>query len=216
MTVGRKVARWTAPVIVCNLLLSACAASLSEGVSTEGAEDDPTWMAAITPEDRERLERLPEAWSIALEQARAAGYADDVAALGALADPDAALSDPAPPAGRYRCRTIKMGAQGSTLAFVAYGWFECEIPFSEGGLRLVKRTGSQRQSGALYSDSEERLVFLGSLALGSSESAAPPYGDDRERNVVGLLERIGPDRWRLVQPWPRYESVLDMLELVPM
>ena len=38
---------------------------------------------------------------------------------------------------------------------------------------------------------------------------------DRGRDLVGVLERIGERRWRLVTPWPAAESNLDLLELVP-
>jgi hypothetical protein len=31
----------------------------------------------------------------------------------------------------------------------------------------------------------------------------------------GVVERVGPARWRLVLPWPRWESNLDVMELVP-
>lgn len=175
----------------------------------------PAWFTAMAPEDRDRMEGLPEAWSTALDQARAAGFAEEIAALGALTDPDAALPDPAPPPGDYRCRTVKIGSDIGILAFVAYGWFDCEVA-SVGGLqRLDKLTGSQRQHGVLYEDSDRRLVFVGTLALGSNETAPPAYRAGSERNVVGALERIGEGRWRLVQPWPHFESNLDLLELVP-
>lgn len=62
---------------------------------------------------------------------------------------------------------------------------------------------------------DRRLVFLGALALGSEETTAPAYGADRERDVVGVMERVAPERWRLVQPWPRFETNLDLLEIVP-
>jgi hypothetical protein len=41
------------------------------------------------------------------------------------------------------------------------------------------------------------------------------YGADPERDVAGFIERIGPERWRLVMPWPHFESRLDVMELVP-
>ena len=37
----------------------------------------------------------------------------------------------------------------------------------------------------------------------------------RDRDLIAVLERIGPQRWRLVLPWPQYESNLDLIELVP-
>ena len=33
--------------------------------------------------------------------------------------------------------------------------------------------------------------------------------------MAGLVERIGDNRWRLVFPYPHFESTLDVLELVP-
>jgi hypothetical protein len=41
------------------------------------------------------------------------------------------------------------------------------------------------------------------------------YGRDVNRDMAGLIERIGPQRWRVVLPYPRFESVLDVVELVP-
>jgi hypothetical protein len=33
--------------------------------------------------------------------------------------------------------------------------------------------------------------------------------------MAGLVERIGARRWRLVLPYPRFESTLDVIEIVP-
>lgn len=204
-----------AGILASLLLLTACAATPNP--ATRPAEAPPAeWRLVILPEDQDRLQRLPEAWTTALAQARDEGYGSEIEALGALADPDAALPDPAPPPGRYRCRTIKIGSPGSLLAFVAYSWFECEVSRSDGALRLDKLTGSQRQHGVLYPDSDRRLVFLGTLALGSDETRAPAYGAMHDRNVVGVMQRFASGRWRLVQPWPHFESVLDLLELEPL
>lgn len=41
------------------------------------------------------------------------------------------------------------------------------------------------------------------------------YGRDRERNLAGLVERIGERRWRILFPYPHFESTLDVIELVP-
>ena len=41
------------------------------------------------------------------------------------------------------------------------------------------------------------------------------YGSDRMRDMAGLVERIGDNRWRLVLPAPAYESLVDVIELVP-
>jgi hypothetical protein len=57
-------------------------------------------------------------------------------------------------------------------------------------------------------------VLLGSLVLGDEERAMQ-YGQDEMRDVAGFVERIGPNRWRLVMPEPHFESRLDVMELVP-
>jgi hypothetical protein len=58
------------------------------------------------------------------------------------------------------------------------------------------------------------MVFLGTLQLGD-EPGVLKYGHDRERDMAGLLERIGDRRWRLVFPYPAFESTIDVLELIP-
>ena len=63
-------------------------------------------------------------------------------------------------------------------------------------------------------DDPNRLIFLGSLALGD-EHQPLAYGDDPKRNMAGVLERIAPFNWRLVIPWPQSTSKLDVFELTP-
>jgi hypothetical protein len=49
----------------------------------------------------------------------------------------------------------------------------------------------------------------------ADESRALQYGRDTERDVAGYVESIGPNRWRLIMPRPHFESVMDVMELVP-
>jgi hypothetical protein len=185
----------------------------SEGSGGGGILRD--WRGVITSRDRDRLNRIDSAWRTALQQARRSEGSGDLASVGDLIDPDAALDNPSPPPGRYRCRTVKLGHQGSSgLGYVVYGWFECEIERTPNGLRLVKTTGSQRPSGLLFPEDGEGMVFLGSMALGD-EPRANSYGNNDERDFAARLERIGRARWRLVIPWPQNESALDLIELVP-
>jgi len=173
------------------------------------------WRAFVTSEDRDRLMRSRNAWEQALAQARAAGHGKALTGLKALADPDAALDGPEPPPGRYKCRTIKIGAKQAGLPdYTAYGWFDCGILREDDHLLFVKGSGSQRPSGRLYFDTTRRMVFLGTMVLGD-EKKAIAYGADADRNMVGALERIGERRWRLVLPWPNWESNLDLMELEP-
>jgi hypothetical protein len=82
-----------------------------------------------------------------------------------------------------------------------------------GDLVLTRQTGSQRSRGLLYPDTDRRLVFIGTQAWGD-ETAWPAYGERRERDQIGVFERVGPERWRLVIPWPKQEAKLEILELL--
>ena len=52
------------------------------------------------------------------------------------------------------------------------------------------------------------------MVLGD-ETIAYKYGRDPERDLAGWIERIGERRWRMILPYPHYESTLDVIELVP-
>jgi hypothetical protein len=177
--------------------------------------DEQAWRPVATSDDRSRIREWRTAFTRGLAAAREAGHADDIIKEGALLQPDAALLDPVPPPGDYRCRVTKLGAQGSGLLdYVAYPAFNCRITADAEGLAFAKLDGSQRPIGRLYPESERRTVFLGSLQLGD-ERGVHPYGRDRDRDMAGLLERIGERRWRIVFPTPRFESLVDVMELVP-
>jgi hypothetical protein len=91
----------------------------------------------------------------------------------------------------------------------------CYVEVENDLLTIVKQTGSQRPAGRLWEDDNpDRLIFLGSLALGDEDQPLA-YGDNPKRNMAGVLERIGPFRWRLVIPWPQGPSKLDVFELTP-
>ncbi len=123
---------------------------------------------------------------------------------------------PAPTPGSYNCRLIKLGkASAKGPAFERFKPFFCYVEVEENLLTIVKQTGSQRPAGRLWEDdAATRLIFLGSLALGNEEQPLA-YGDDPKRDMAGVLERIGPFRWRLVIPWPQSNSKLDVFELTP-
>ncbi|TXC63637.1 DUF4893 domain-containing protein [Sphingosinicella ginsenosidimutans] len=173
------------------------------------------WHRAITEDDAARLRQIRSAWVEALAQARG-DHAAEVAAGGALLDPDSALLGPAPPPGEYDCRTIKLGTQATGgLTYVDYPRFRCRIAARSGGsLSFVRLNGSQRPIGRLFPDTTRRMVFLGTVQLGD-EQRAYRYGADTDRDEVAVLERIGESRWRLVFPRPHFESRLDIIELVP-
>jgi hypothetical protein len=193
------------------VLHAALAAVALTASSAHAASGD--WRQDARQADVARLRGLDGAWTAALAEAQR-GDARGLRGLGTLADPKAGLTRPHPGPGDYRCRTVKLGSgeRGAGLPLVAYGWFKCRVALSPGGdLTLVKTTGSQRPMGNLYPDTAKRLVYLGAVAVAEERSAV--YGRDPERDQIGVFERIGANRWRLVLPYPKVESTLDLVEL---
>ena len=186
----------------------------SAGGEQGGSAD---WHEVASSADASRLGRLDQAWRLARAEAEDKGFADEVEALGPLVDPNAGQAGRLqPPPGSYRCRSIKLGSNSpGGLGYLEYPFFRCTIELTPGGdLILTKTTGSQRTRGRLYPDTDRRLVFVGAQAWGADETGFPRYGDQRIRDQVGAFERIGSDRWRLVIPWPKVDSKLEILELV--
>jgi hypothetical protein len=184
-------------------------------VVVEAPLKSETWMQIATPADESRIARLGEAWDSALADARPR-FAGEIRKEGVLLDPKAALPRPQPTPGSYNCRLIKLGkATAKAPAFERFKPFFCYVQVEEELLTIVKQTGSQRPAGRLWEDDRpERLIFLGSLALGDQQQPLA-YGDDPKRDMAGVLERIAPFRWRLVIPWPQSTSKLDVFELTP-
>ena len=172
------------------------------------------WRAVATESDRKRLRDWRGDFARALAKARAAGNGAAIDAEGRLLAPDAALGGPLPN-GTYRCRVIKLGARGEGLLdYVAYPGFTCRVT-QEGALQyFAKLTGSQRPMGRIYPADAMRGVFLGVLMLGD-ETRPMRYGSDPERMMAGWVERIDEQRWRIVLPAPRFESLTDVVELIP-
>ena len=201
------------------LIILAAAATFAAGAAAQQPDcaadpASPDWREVATEDDRERLREWRAAFIRSLEQARAAGHAAEVAQEGAVLEPDAALGG-AIPNGEYRCRVIKVGARSEGLLdYITYPAFRCRIS-QQGNLQhFEKLSGSQRHHGTIYPADQLRPVFLGTMVLGD-ETIAYQYGRDRERDLAGWVERIGDARWRLVFPYPHYESTLDVIELVP-
>ena len=173
------------------------------------------WRRIATEDDRARLRDWRSTFVTALAAARRAGHSAEIAREGALLEPDAALGGGPIPNGDYRCRVIKLGAQGEGLLdYVAYPAFTCRVSVERDLQRLDKLSGSQRYAGLIFPNDAMRQLFLGSLVLGD-ESRALQYGEDQSRNIAGFVERIGPKRWRLLMPRPHFESQMDVMELVP-
>ena len=195
------------------LALSACAALT--GPREIMAAKTPDWRVAATGGDRARLRDWRSTFIEALAKARVGGHGAEIAAEGALLEPDAGTIGVPIPNGDYRCRVIKLGAkQGGTLDYVAYPAFNCRIQPEKGLQGFAKMSGSQRPVGVIFPGDSMRQVFLGTLVLGD-EKRAMQYGRDPDRDLSAFVEKIGPARWRMVFPRPAFESTLDVIELVP-
>jgi hypothetical protein len=206
---------WLAPL----LLLGACATTEREKPKPTVEIEEPAtgWKSIASDEDVARIEATSAAWNEALAAARGAGFGRQMAKEGALLDPDAGLPRAAPPPGSYLCRVIRMGpSEGKGAAYSAFKPFFCNVGVNDDQLSITKQTGSERPAGYLWEEdgNSRRLIFLGSLALGSEE-APRAYGEDPTRDMAGIFERVAAFRYRLVIPRPRGTSKLDVIELVP-
>ena len=206
--------RFAFPFAVLILLpLTSCGVVRSSaGMVPEWTRD---WRQVATAHDRERLRDWRKSFSDALAAARTSGHSAEIASEGALLDPDAALGGGPIPNGTYRCRVIKLGAKSQgMLDYASYPAFACRVDQERDLQGFAKLTGSQRPVGLVFPGDVMRQVFLGTLVLGD-EREARQYGQDETRDVAGYVERIGPNRWRLVMPAPAFESKLDVIELTP-
>ena len=173
---------------------------------------EQAWRGAITPADTALIENLPAIWSRVLASAdRRSGGA--IADEGALLDPDSALDHPELPPGSYRCRVVRIGKGAGHRRFVAFPPYFCYVKAEDQGLSFAKQTGSDLPSGYLYADGDKRYVFLGARQDRPGDVSLA-YGDDADRDVVGVVERVGAFRWRLVAPRDGGEG-LDIYELTP-
>ncbi len=200
------VAAALAPVLTgCSVYREATSSRLPAGAN---------WQTIATDSDRSRIRNWRKTWDAALPLAQKAD-GGAIARDPLLFDPDRALGDAMPPAGAYRCRMFKLGKNGTaTRDFAAFPAFDCRIA-DEGEVKsLNKLGGTQRPTGLIFADSNARAIFLGTMVLGD-ETSPLRYGLDSKRDMVGYIERIAPKRWRLVLPRPRFESILDVVELVP-
>lgn len=206
-----------AGVAVAVLLVVGCASRVRHVASALAAPTSaaPVWQHVATRDDIARLRGWRDAFVAGLADARAHGGGTDVAREGALLMPDAALARPSLPPGDYRCRVVKLGTrQAGMPSYIAYPAFTCRVA-EEGAVdSFAKLTGSQRPLGLLFHDTPTRDVFLGTLSLGD-ETRALEYGRDADRDLIGTVERIGPRRWRMLFPNPRFEALIDVVELIP-
>ncbi|GAA2817766.1 uncharacterized protein DUF4893 [Aminobacter aminovorans] len=170
------------------------------------AHADGVVQKLITPADKARLEKYDATRTDALQAAKA-GAARDVAVLDAIAASKPLSFSDFDMTGSWQCRTIKAGGLGP---LVVYGWFKCKVTDDGSGWMLEKISGSQRTKGRFYTDSDTRLIYLGSGFVAGEKPKA--YGRGPDTDQVGYAFRSGPAEWRIELPAPRYESKLDIIE----
>ena len=174
----------------------------------------PAWadgavLSKMTKDDAARLEGYEATRAKAIAEARATGAPKDVAELDkALAGKPENLRNVSLE-GNWRCRTIKLGGMEPKL--VVYGWFKCRLHGDDAGLWLDKTTGSQRTRGLFYDDGDTRMIYLGKLHYGYEQPGL--YRQDQTRNQIAYAQLVAKNRMRLEFPAPRYESLLDIMEL---
>ena len=185
------------------------------GTSGRDVAGPTDWRRVATPADRIRLRGWRQAWVDALATVTAKDELATLQSDPALFDPDRVLQGAKPPAGGYRCRVFKLGANGTAMHnLTTYPAVDCTVTDEGAVSSLYKVSGAQRPVGLVFPDSASRAVFLGTMVLGD-ESKPRNYGQDANRDMAGYVERIGTRRWRLVLPRPRFESLLDVVEITP-
>jgi hypothetical protein len=172
------------------------------------------WQDDAAPNDVQRLAQLAESRAKGLDEAQAAAPAD-LAAIRSVLQSGAVSASPRALAGKWRCRTMKLG--GLTPAIV-YSWFNCRISETGGVLKFEKLTGSQRTSGTLYPDGEGYVYLGASYVAGETPH---PYSGNRAGagagetpdDQIGRLSLLYDGRARLELPYPTRESTFDVIEL---
>ena len=203
-------------VVLVFLLLATGCGGKSGGIASVGHTParQKTWREIVHVEDNKRLSGLWRAWTTSRKQFLDAGKIGEWDASGALTDPVAATSGPWPLPGRYRCQLSRLGDKApDKVDIVTGGAVSCRFAMSGTTLTLTTDGGVQRSTGRLYPDGD-RMVFLGAVTL-RGEIRDFAYAMDPDRNLVGVLERIGPTRWRLALPWSHWGSSLDVIDIIP-
>ncbi|CAN5240714.1 hypothetical protein BH09PSE3_BH09PSE3_13340 [soil metagenome] len=197
----------------CQSVKSPGTVAVVDAVEPSGQND---WRLIATEVDATRIGKIDTSWQDAIADVRAHGGAKALATEGELLDPNAALPRPAPPPGVYHCRVVRLGltATNRSKAWEAFKPFYCFVAVEGPLLTFTKGSGTHRPGGRLWDDSDTRMVFLGSVSA-DAKDPLPAYGDNPMSNQVGVVERIGDFRWRMVIPASTPDAKMDVIELLP-
>ena len=193
--------------MIAGLLLQVAAAA--------GPQAETQWLEQATAADAARLDRWEEALEIGRAGVIGAGEGALLAARSPLFETSAALSNSNIPQGLYNCSITKLdGDPDGGLPYIAYSPFKCRVVDQNGRKHFTKLTGSQRTIGWIDKVDNKQSAYLGTLIY-HYEDALVAYGKTAKRDQAAVVQRIGAKRWRMVFPFPEYESKVDVMELTP-
>ena len=165
----------------------------------------------LRPADRALIEGADDAVIAALYEALPRARDAD-----AIAASRRALTAPAQPLGsepflgEYRCRVIR---HGGAAGVTAYRDWSCNVRIDGDYLVFEKTGGSELMVGALMVspslDADGRTTLLYAGTRHGAGQAPTPYPEGEAE--VGLFERFGENRYRLVLP--SADGGLDVVEL---
>jgi len=179
-----------------------------EVVAPQPVETDTGWRAIARPEDQQRIDAIDARFEAALADLPRRLQPRD-AADKQLLDPKAARPLPALTPGGYQCRRLRLGGHAKLTRFKAD---TCYIKLEgEDRLSYTTLSGPLMPGGWLYPDGNNRLILLATDRPASAK-AAPAYGTGAGQDLAGVVERLGPMRWRLTIP---RAGEFDIWELKP-
>ncbi|WP_108809624.1 DUF4893 domain-containing protein [Sphingorhabdus sp. Alg231-15] len=197
---------------VIGLILSGLA---SIALAADVSHPESQWREQATAADQKRIDDWQKALQEGVVGAVRGGEGDKLATRKRLFDKDASLPDSTVPAGLYACSVTKLDGDASGgLPYIAYPAFRCRITVDGNRRHFTKLTGSQRTAGWLYEAGTRHSIYLGTSFYGY-EDKVMSYGKTKKRDQAAVVERIGAKRWRMVFPYPYYESVVNVMELTP-
>ena len=208
----------TIGLVLASQSVIACAATGSVTANSVTQQDNEihTWRSVATAADVTRIEDWKAALQAGKEGAVREGYKADLDMRAPLFHGDAALPDATLPAGLYNCSVTKLGDKSEYgLDYIAYPKFRCRVT-DEGAVKhFAKLSGSQLTIGWIYPEDGHNNIYLGSGMYGY-ENTLTPYGTNVERDEAAIIQRVGPAKWRMIFPYPYYESLVDVMELTPL
>jgi hypothetical protein len=181
---------------------------LAEPIASEPVQTETGWRSIAQPDDQQRIAAIDARFQAALADLPRRLRPRD-AADKQLLDPKVARPMPALTPGGYQCRRIRLGGRAKLTRFKPD---TCYVKLEDGDrLSYTTLSGALMPGGWLYPDGDDRLVLLATDRPANTR-AAPAYGTGAGQDLAGVVERLGPMRWRLTIP---RADEFDIWELKP-